>query len=155
MIHCSELMFGNWLYLEFKGMEKDVTCYKLCRVTGFEGSKIIVETHITKDGKEVLTNMHVDESMLKAITLTPEILKSNGFKIADSFFYFYRYDTGDGHYVISLGDMLDGLWDMKVVSVNKSMEQKFSYELENSFLKVHTLQNILDVCDIKKEIKLW
>lgn len=108
---------------------------KVCKVCSIEGVMILVSF---KDGEKLTI-----EDTIEPITLTPEILEKNGFYHETN--VGLKFDDGCGGIVIC------DTWNKRVKVL---YNYNIVYDSEYTLFCVHSLQHILKLCQIDKEIKL-
>lgn len=104
--------------------------------------------------KKIMSTFDMDSAPIyKPISVTREILESNGFKEKDDEFA-YKTNAADGYIHIIITDCYDDEFTLKIVDYDKFNDCSKNIEFDKTFLKVHELQHALRLCGINKEIEL-
>ena len=87
---------------------------------------------------------------IKPIPLTPEFLLKNGFT-KEGGSYVWKRTAGDGSFMVTLYDGLDGIWGMCVRSSSSFSGDTLQKDVTERFLKVHHVQHEFVGEGIKKD----
>lgn len=148
MIGTKEVMIGDLVYN---------SNHEVCKVYSISN---IFESKIYLDNLQKDDGCFEVACEVEPIPITPEILKKNGFEEGldkDNIECYRYYNIGtNGYEKITLWDCSDGYWRVKIINYEKFNDNDINDIIyKNDFMcfnKVHQLQHVLKLCDIKKEI---
>jgi len=126
----NELMIGNWV----------IDNGKYAQITGITCDGII----------ETTVNKNSNIELIEPIPITPEILEKNGFELKPDGWIWCKDDGNEEQNYIFI-QFRKGCDEVRTVELN------FVGKVQGTFRQVqdvHELQNLLNVCRIKKEIEL-
>lgn len=151
----NELMIGDWVWY-------DNQPYQIRRLGIFGENRDGESFPAVCVGKPIGIGLIVEINEVEPISLTPEILKKNGFECRDDLVksfgdpetFIWENDECDLAMVEWLDSYNDGesrwgeYWLMDINGVNGKIS------IRNNILYVHELQHALRLCGIEKEIEL-